>query len=80
MVRLTDRPDMILDVYRGHKTTIQQPFEDKTCEIKVFSPSVMEQSGATRFLRQLLCRSEHNFYEIINNSRFRRKPNFISTL
>ena len=24
MVRLTDRPDMTLDVYRGHKTTIQQ--------------------------------------------------------
>ena len=25
MVRLTDRPDMTLDVYRGRKTTIQQP-------------------------------------------------------
>ena len=24
MVRLTDRPDMALDVYRGRKTTIQQ--------------------------------------------------------
>ena len=24
MVRLTDRPDMTLDVNRGHKTTIQQ--------------------------------------------------------
>ena len=24
MVRLTDRPDMILDVYRGRKTTIQK--------------------------------------------------------
>ena len=24
MVRLTDRPDMILDVYRGRKTTNQQ--------------------------------------------------------
>ena len=24
VVRLTDRPDMTLDVYRGHKTTIQQ--------------------------------------------------------
>ena len=23
MVRLTDRPDMTLDVYRGHKTTMQ---------------------------------------------------------
>ena len=27
VVRLTDRPDMTLDVYRGRKTTIQQqPF------------------------------------------------------
>ena len=25
MVRLTDRPDMTLDVYGGRKTTIQQP-------------------------------------------------------
>ena len=24
VVRLTDRPDMTLDVYRGHKTTMQQ--------------------------------------------------------
>ena len=32
VVRLTDRPDMTLDVYRGRKTTIQQqqPFS-KTC-------------------------------------------------
>ena len=26
MVRLTDRPDMTLDVYRGSKTTTQQQF------------------------------------------------------
>ena len=25
VVRLTDRPDMTLDVYRGRKTTMQQP-------------------------------------------------------
>ena len=25
VVRLTDRPDMTIDVYRGRKTTIQQP-------------------------------------------------------
>ena len=24
VVKLTDRPDMTLDVYRGHKTTLQQ--------------------------------------------------------
>ena len=26
VVRLTDRPDMTLDVYRGRKTTIQQKY------------------------------------------------------
>ena len=26
VVRLTDRPDMTLDVYRGRKTTMQPPF------------------------------------------------------
>ena len=28
VVRLTDPPDMTLDVYRGHKTTIQQQQQD----------------------------------------------------
>ena len=28
VVRLTDRPDMTLDVYRGRKTTIQQHLEE----------------------------------------------------
>ena len=33
VVRLTDRPDMTLDVYRGRKTTIQpnSNFEDMSC-------------------------------------------------
>ena len=30
VVRLTDRPDMTLDVYRGRKTTNQQPLTGKT--------------------------------------------------
>ena len=29
MVRITDRPDMTLDVYRGRKTTIQQQQQHK---------------------------------------------------
>ena len=33
VVRLTDRPDMPLDVYRGRKTTIQQ---QPTCKGTVF--------------------------------------------
>ena len=28
VVRLTDRPDMTLDVYRGRKTTKQQTFDE----------------------------------------------------
>ena len=31
MVRLTDRPDMTLDVYRGCKTTIQYFLQDFLC-------------------------------------------------
>ena len=31
VVRLTDRPDMTLDVYRGRKTTIQQQHYDLIC-------------------------------------------------
>ena len=34
MVRLTDRPDMTLDDYRGRKTTIQQQQETKvSCHV-----------------------------------------------
>ena len=29
VVRLTDRPDMTLDVYRGRKTAMQKKFEGK---------------------------------------------------
>ena len=34
VVRLTDRPDMTLDVYRGRKTTIQQQQQLYTSERK----------------------------------------------
>ena len=43
-VRLTDRPDMSLDVYRGRKTTIQQPssYAYDTCTwIKGFSDLIL---------------------------------------
>ena len=32
VARLTDRPDMTLDVYRGRKTTIQQPRLRQVCD------------------------------------------------
>ena len=37
VVRLTDRPDMTLDVYRGRKTTIQQYNKSKTNKTNVFN-------------------------------------------
>ena len=35
VVRLTDRPDMTLDVYRGRKTTIQQDLSEQIVEIQI---------------------------------------------
>ena len=46
VVRLTDRPDMTLDVYRGRKTTIQ--YNNKRIEKLVLSPVFT--NGKTRFL------------------------------
>ena len=39
VVRLTDRPDMTLDVYRGRKTTMQQQLTYKTMTLKMGSRS-----------------------------------------
>ena len=36
VVRLTDRPDMTLDVYRGRKTTIQPTKSKHHCIIKSY--------------------------------------------
>ena len=36
MVRLTDRPDMTLDVYRGRRTTMQQQ-QQRDCIIITFN-------------------------------------------
>ena len=37
VARLTDRPDMTLDVYRGHKTTVlQQPILGPDSEVWCF--------------------------------------------
>ena len=40
-VRLTDRPDMALDVYRGRKTTMQQQPGKGGKKVNIFSPSHM---------------------------------------
>ena len=43
MVRLTDRPDMTLDVYRGRKTTIQP-----TKKIKLIKVEQSARSGVIK--------------------------------
>ena len=47
VVRLTDRPDMTLDVYRGRKTTKQQHFSESTlvCYWWIYSPSASQAMG-----------------------------------
>ena len=35
--RLTDRPDMTLDVYRGRKTTIQPTNQSGICSLRQYS-------------------------------------------
>ena len=42
VVRLTDRPDMTLDVYHGRKTTIQQQQQQSAGRFKVGVVSVWE--------------------------------------
>ena len=41
VVRLTDRPNMTLDVYRGRKTTIQQHCRSVTVTTMEFQTSVL---------------------------------------
>ena len=38
MVRLTDRPDMTLDVYRGRKTTMQQQQQPRLFRTRLKNP------------------------------------------
>ena len=69
VVRLTDRPDMTLDVYRGRKTTIQQTFTCKFLRYKLFyipkySTSIEYVIGQYYIILILAteCRLEHALY------------------
>ena len=53
VVRLTDRPDMTLDVYRGRKTTMQQQQQCKTC--RLFCSSVASEIIVVDFSFRYLC-------------------------
>ena len=45
-----------------HYFTLCAYLKIKLVNLNFFSPSVMEQSGVTMFLRQLLCQSRHDFF------------------
>ena len=61
VVRLTDRPDMTLDVYRGRKTTNQQQQQlgARFIEAQFFSVSAKKHS-ATVYILVFGCQSEAN--------------------
>ena len=52
VVRLTDRPDMTLDVYRGHKTTIQH--RDKITPFSIMELDKNHHSVALTNIRRRL--------------------------
>ena len=56
VVRLTDRPDMTLDVYRGRKTTIQQQqqlYKTDFLHMSMFSHLVIWSKSSTSSLLHL---------------------------
>ena len=57
VVRLTDRPDMTLDVYRGRKTTIQQQYIFKY--VKVY--------GYISVFSHHFLQKENNFCDFLNS-------------
>ena len=52
VVRLTDRPNMTLDVYRGRKTTIQQCYGAYVTEKVIISKRQSRSAGKMRFCRR----------------------------
>ena len=64
MVRLTDRPDMTLDVYRGRKTTIQQ--QQQPCQFGVCL--VEHDEPGPEFIKLFSCSTQLSmkFFPLIN--------------
>ena len=55
MVRLTDRPDMTLDVYRGRKTTMQQQQQPRqNLLIESYACIYLRSSPGTKFRENVL--------------------------
>ena len=57
VVRLTDRPDMTLDVYRGRKTTIQQ---DNIFAYLLVGLSFRKKNLLISELRESTCKEKNN--------------------
>ena len=55
VVRLTDRPDMTLDVYRGRKTTMQQQQLIERVNVKVIAQLVKVLSVSMIFKLYVKC-------------------------
>ena len=79
VVRLTDRPDMTLDVYRGRKTTIQQHIA--VCSVTTFWDSkirngadlaFMKQNGLVRAMSANMCRKSLVQLSMLSRSVFFR--------
>ena len=51
VVRLTDRPDMTLDVYRGRKTTIQQQRCMNAQEQLLYSSAINNGGGISKMVK-----------------------------
>ena len=67
MVRLTDRPDMTLDVYRGRKTTIQPTINNKK---KTLIAGLMTSAVSVFFLLfSFSIFSDHKSLEIENEKK-----------
>ena len=62
MVRLTDRPDMTLDVYRGRKTTMQQQQKPNTAQqpaiAAIHGPQNLVRSG--KFTTRMVTNEKQN--------------------
>ena len=71
VVRLTDRPDMTLDVYRGRKTTIQQQQQPNEMVAKQELKKVASLSSI--LIATLKCQDTHSCFSAIacNGSNFR---------
>ena len=58
VVRLTDRPDMTLDVYRGRKTTMQQQQQCYEITSQAFSKAKLVSYYVTGYYVTSSCQSE----------------------